>query len=134
MVFYSMRRDHSIEPDADHYSCIVDVLSRVGRLVEAYQFIQRMPMEATPGAWGALLGACRVHKNVDLAKIAANKLFEIEPDNPGNYVLLSNILVTAKRWEEASETRKLMRDGGITSTLLLPVIGVTSEARRYTSF
>ncbi|KAM2929838.1 hypothetical protein COP2_036930 [Malus domestica] len=93
-----------------------------------------MPMEATPGAWGALLGACRVHKNVDLAKIAANKLFEIEPDNPGNYVLLSNILVTAKRWEEASETRKLMRDGGITSTLLLPVIGVTSEARRYTSF
>ncbi|KAM2511799.1 hypothetical protein TB1_035254 [Malus domestica] len=46
----------------------------------------------------------------------ANKLFEIEPDNRGNYVLLSNILVTAKRWEEASETRKLMRDGGITKT------------------
>ncbi|KAM1484105.1 hypothetical protein TB2_035331 [Malus domestica] len=99
-----------------HYSCMVDVLSRAGRLVEAYQFVQRMPMEPTPGAWGALLGACRVHKNVDLAKIAANKLFEIEPDNRGNYVLLSNILVTAKRWEEASETRKLMRDGGITKT------------------
>ncbi|KAB2636820.1 pentatricopeptide repeat-containing protein [Pyrus ussuriensis x Pyrus communis] len=106
LVFYSMRRDHSIEPDADHYSCLVDVLSHVGRLVEAYQFVQRMPMEPTPGAWGALFGACRVHKNVGF----------IEPDNPGNYVLLSNILVTAKRWEEASETRKLMRDRGITKT------------------
>ncbi|KAB2601956.1 pentatricopeptide repeat-containing protein [Pyrus ussuriensis x Pyrus communis] len=116
VVFDSMRTDHSIEPDADHYSCMVDVLSRAGRLVEAYQFIQRMPMEPAPSAWGALLGACRVHKNVDLAKIAANKLFEIEPDNPGNYVLLSNILVTANRWEEASETRKLMRDRGITKT------------------
>lgn len=112
-VFDSMR-DHLVEPDADHYSCFVDVLSRAGCLEEAYEFIQRMPMEPTPGAWGALLGACRVHRNVELAKIAANRLFEIEPDNPGNYVLLSNIFVTAKRWEEASETRKLMRDRGIT--------------------
>ncbi|KAK9937569.1 hypothetical protein M0R45_014348 [Rubus argutus] len=94
-VFDSMR-DHLVEPDADHYSCFVDVLSRAGRLEEAYEFIQRMPMEPTPGAWGALLGACRVHRNVELAKIAANRLFEIEPDNPGNYVLLSNILLLPK--------------------------------------
>ncbi|KAL6206030.1 hypothetical protein ACLB2K_023281 [Fragaria x ananassa] len=114
-VFESMR-DHLVEPDADHYSCLVDILSRAGRLEEAYQFIQRMPMEPTASAWGALLGACRVHKNVELAKIAANRLFEIEPDNPGNYVLLSNIFVTAQKWEEASETRKLMRDRGVAKT------------------
>lgn len=113
MIFYSMSRDHSVEPDADHYSCMVDVLSRAGRLEEAYQFIKKMPIKPTAGAWGALLGACRVYKNVELGRIAANKLFEIEPDNPGNYVLLSNILVTAKLWSEASETRKLMRDRGV---------------------
>jgi hypothetical protein len=61
-----------------------------------------------------LLGACRVHKNVELAKIAAKRLFVIEPDNPGNYVLLSNIFATAKLWDEASEIRKLMRERGIT--------------------
>ncbi|KAA8531780.1 hypothetical protein F0562_006503 [Nyssa sinensis] len=113
-VFYSMSRDYMIEPDAEHYSCMVDVLSRAGRLEEAYQFIQEMPLKPTAGAWGALLGACRVYKNVDLGRIAANRLFEIEPDNPGNYVLLSNILVTAKLWGEASVIRKLMRDRGIT--------------------
>ncbi|KAF7811388.1 putative pentatricopeptide repeat-containing protein [Senna tora] len=112
-IFNSMGRDHLVEPDANHYSCMVDVFSRSGRLEEAYEFIQRMPVEPTASAWGALLGACRVHKNVELAKIAAKKLFEIEPNNPGNYVLLFNILVTAKLWSEASETRRLMKERGI---------------------
>ncbi|KAL6956571.1 hypothetical protein U1Q18_040653 [Sarracenia purpurea var. burkii] len=112
-IFHSMRSDHLIEPDAEHYSCMVDVLSRAGRLNEAYEFIQNMPTEATAGAWGALLGACRIYKNVDLGRLAAKRLFEIEPNNPGNYIQLSNIFVAAKLWEEASETRKLMRDRGI---------------------
>ncbi|CAA0840890.1 Pentatricopeptide repeat-containing protein [Striga hermonthica] len=112
-IFHSMENDHKVKPDAEHYSCMVDVLGRGGRLAEAYDFIQQMPMEPSAAAWGALLGACRVHKNVDLGRIAANRLFEIEPENPGNYVLLSNILVGAKLWEEASYARKLMRDRGI---------------------
>ncbi|KAK6116193.1 hypothetical protein DH2020_050066 [Rehmannia glutinosa] len=112
-IFHLMIKDHKVEPDAEHYSCMVDVLGRGGRLTEAYNFIQQMPMEPSAAAWGALLGACRVYKNTDLGRIAANRLFEIEPDNPGNYVLLFNILVSAKLWEEASLTRKMMRDRGI---------------------
>ncbi|XP_071709652.1 pentatricopeptide repeat-containing protein At1g20230-like [Rutidosis leptorrhynchoides] len=112
-IFNSMRRVHSVEPDSEHHSCIVDVLSRAGRLDEAYRFIQDMVIEPTASAWGALLGACRVYKNVDLARIAAKTLFEIEPHNGGNYVLLSNTFVNAKLWGEASETRKAMRDKGI---------------------
>ncbi|GMH24100.1 hypothetical protein Nepgr_025943 [Nepenthes gracilis] len=115
-IFHSMSQDHSVEPDIDHYSCMVDMLSRAGRLKEAYEFVQRMPMEPTAAAWGALLGGCRVYKNVELARIAANNLFRIEPENPGNYVLLSNIFSTAKLWNEASETRKLMRSKGISKT------------------
>lgn len=112
-IFHSMTKDHKVEPDAEHYSCMADVLSRGGRLAEAYDFIQQMPIEPSAAAWGALLGACRIYKNVDLGRIAAHRLFEIEPNNPGNYVLLFNILVTAKQWGEACETRKLMRDRGI---------------------
>ncbi|KAK1440725.1 hypothetical protein QVD17_06556 [Tagetes erecta] len=112
-VFNSMSQVHMIEPDAEHHSCVVDVLSRAGRLEEAYRFIQSMVIEPTASAWGALLGACRVYKNVDLARIAAERLFEIEPHNAGNYVLLSNIFVNAKLWGEASETRKLMKHKGI---------------------
>lgn len=112
-VFDSMSKNYGVEPDSEHYSCVADVLGRAGRLAEAYKFIQKMPVEPTASAWGALLGACRIYKNVDLARIAANHLFEIEPNNPGNYVLFFNILVTAKLWGEASDIRKLMRDRGV---------------------
>lgn len=109
-IFNSMSTQHGLQPDADHYACMADVLCRAGHLEEAYGFIQSMPMQPTVGAWGALLASCRVYKNVDLAKIAAAHLFEIEPENPGNYVLLSNILVAAKLWDDASSIRMLMRD------------------------
>ncbi|KAI3895717.1 hypothetical protein MKW98_025508 [Papaver atlanticum] len=112
-ILSSMSKDYMIEPDADHYSCMVDVLGRSGQLKKAYEFILEMPVQPTAGAWGALLGACRVYKNADLGKIAAKRLFEIEPENPGNYVLLSNILVTAKLWDDASKIREMMRDRGI---------------------
>ncbi|KAL5704962.1 hypothetical protein ACHQM5_023318 [Ranunculus cassubicifolius] len=130
-IMKSMHKDHNIQPDVDHYSCMVDVLSRAGRLEEAYDFIQKMPCIPTASAWGALLGACRVYKNVDLGRIAAEKLFSIEPDNPGNYVLLSNILVTSKQWDDASRIRVLMRDKGITK---LPGISWVQVKNKIHSF
>ncbi|KAK4360679.1 hypothetical protein RND71_019631 [Anisodus tanguticus] len=72
MIFYSMSKEHGVEPDAEHYSCVVDALSRAGRLEQAYNFIQNMPMKASAGAWGALLGACRVYKNVEMARALEN--------------------------------------------------------------
>ncbi|CAA7393844.1 unnamed protein product [Spirodela intermedia] len=113
-VFDSMLYDHGVVPDADHHSCMVDILSRAGLLHEAHEFIQKMSLKPTAGAWGALLAGCRVYKNVELGKTAARRLFEIEPDNPGNYVLLSNIFGAAKLWDDASEIRKIMRDRGMT--------------------
>ncbi|XP_049385305.1 pentatricopeptide repeat-containing protein At1g20230-like [Solanum stenotomum] len=113
VIFYTMRKEHGVEPDSEHYSCMVDALSRAGRLEQAYNFIQNMPMKPSAGAWGALLGACRVYKNVEMARVAGKQLLEIEPENAGNYVLLSNIYEAAKLREEASEIRKLMRERGI---------------------
>nr|GMC66052.1 pentatricopeptide repeat-containing protein At1g20230-like [Ipomoea batatas] len=114
LIFHSMTKDHGVEPEAEHYSCVVDVLSRAGCLEEAYRFIQEMPIEPSASAWGALLAACKVYNNVDLGRIAANQLFEVEPQNPGNYVMLSNIFEASKLREEASKTRELMRARGIT--------------------
>lgn len=69
-----------------------------------------MPMEPNVFVWGALLGACRIHRNPD---IAASHLFELEPDEVGNYVLLSTVYASARRWEDASGVRKLMRTKGL---------------------
>lgn len=111
--FELMRLNYGVEVTRDHYSCLVDVLSRAGRLHEAYEFIRAMPMEASAKAWGALLGACRNYGEVGLAEIAGRVLFEIEPDNAGNFVLLASVYASAGKFEEAERVRKEMKESGV---------------------
>jgi len=68
-----------------------------------------MPMGPHPGALGALLSACKTYDNVEIAEIVAKKLFDLEPGNTGNYILLSNIYAGKELWEEAERVRSLMR-------------------------
>jgi hypothetical protein len=73
-----------------------------------------MPGKPHPGAWGALLGGCKLHGNIELGKIAAKKLFEIEPYNAGNYVSLSNMYANIDRWGDVSVIRNEMTEKRIT--------------------
>ncbi|KAL2339790.1 hypothetical protein Fmac_007730 [Flemingia macrophylla] len=111
--FNSMANVHCIEPGLEHYSCMVDLLGRVGRLEEAWRFIESMPVKPDSSVWGALLGACGKHGNVEMGEEVAERLFKLEPDNPGNYVLLSNIYTRHGMLEEADEVRRLMGINGV---------------------
>nr|KYP71683.1 Putative pentatricopeptide repeat-containing protein At3g23330 family [Cajanus cajan] len=111
--FNSMANVHHIEPGLEHYACMADLLGRVGRLEEAWRFIESMPIEPDSSVWGALLGACGKHGNVEMGREVAEKLFKLEPDNPGNYVLLSNIYTRHGMLEEADEVRRLMGINGV---------------------
>lgn len=111
--FKSMRAAYNVEPRSEHYGCVVDLLGRAGRLDEAMGVIERMDTEPGPSIWGALLSACRTHCNLDIADVAAKKLFVLEPDNTGNYALLSNMYADAGNWEEAKRLRALLRERGV---------------------
>ncbi|KAJ8770726.1 hypothetical protein K2173_021373 [Erythroxylum novogranatense] len=112
-LFKQMNELYGIEPSADHYTCMVDLLARAGHLKEALELIETMPMKPPGGVWGALLGACRIHVNPDIAKIAASHLFELEPNCIGNYILLINIYASAGRWKDVSEMRELVIAKGL---------------------
>ncbi|KAL4181688.1 hypothetical protein AMTRI_Chr12g238620 [Amborella trichopoda] len=112
-IFSLMVERYRIEPGLDHYSCVVDLLGRAGRLQEAEKCISSMPFEADSCIWWALLSACRAHGDVRLGEIAASNLMEMEPENPAVYVLLSNIYAGAGRWDEAAEVRGLMTEKGV---------------------
>ncbi|CAI8589627.1 unnamed protein product [Vicia faba] len=114
--FMRMHRDYGVEPNSEHYSCLVDVLSRAGRLYEAYEVIKGMPVKVTAKAWGALLGACRNYGELGLAEIAARALAEIEPDNAANYVLLAKIYASVGRQEEADRMIREMKEKGVKTT------------------
>lgn len=111
--FNSMSRDYGISPTSEHYACMVDLLGRVGHLDEAHELISTMSIEPEASVWGALLSACRVCVNLELGKLAAERLFELKPQNAGTYVFLSNIDSASGRWDAATKMRSLMKNGGI---------------------
>ncbi|XP_022944963.1 putative pentatricopeptide repeat-containing protein At5g40405 [Cucurbita moschata] len=106
--FDSMKSDYDIKPQLEHYGCMVDLYGRAGRLDEALNFINTMPIKPHAGAWGALLNACRMYKNMELGEVASRKLVELEAKNHGAYVLLSNIYADTKNWERVSNVRQSM--------------------------
>ncbi|KAL9234029.1 hypothetical protein vseg_008950 [Gypsophila vaccaria] len=112
-LFDVMRNKYSIPPSVDHYACVVDLLARSGHLEAAYDVLKATPVRLHPEAWGALLGACRLHGNTELAEVVARQLIEIEPCNGGNFVLLSNVYAAADRWLDVSNVRGQMEDRGL---------------------
>ncbi|KAE9446697.1 hypothetical protein C3L33_21435, partial [Rhododendron williamsianum] len=109
----SMKEDYGVEPKVEHYGCVVDLLGRVGLLKEAEEVINSMPIEPNAAVWGALLGACGKHGNVELGERVGKILLELEPRNSGRYALLSNIYAKAGRWEDVENLRKLMKERGV---------------------
>ncbi|WOK93184.1 pentatricopeptide repeat-containing protein [Canna indica] len=107
-IFHSIKDDYGIEHTADHYACVVDLLSRAGCLEEAEEIMSKMPMKPDKFLWASLLGGCRIHKNLRLGKQAAEALFEIEPENAATYVTLANIYASAGLWDEVEKIRKTM--------------------------
>jgi pentatricopeptide repeat protein len=109
-LFNSMSRDHGIIPAIEHYACMVDLLGRAGHLNEAEEFINQMPLEPTLVVWRTLLGACRIHGDIELGKRVAERILELEPENDATYVLLSNIYAAAGKWVDVSHIRQMMKD------------------------
>ncbi|KZV46302.1 pentatricopeptide repeat-containing protein mitochondrial-like [Dorcoceras hygrometricum] len=110
-IFYDMAsKKDGVELGIEHYGCVVDLLGRAGLVNKALLFIYKMPYEPNAAIWSSLLGACRVHQNVGVGKIAGERLLEIEPENAGNYVVLCNLYACGGRWDDAKRLRELMKE------------------------
>ncbi|KAL9995488.1 putative tetratricopeptide-like helical domain superfamily [Helianthus debilis subsp. tardiflorus] len=110
-IFKNMNKIWGIEPKIEHYGCMVDLLSRGGLLDEAHKLVETMPMEPNDAIWGALLGGCRIHKNVNLASQIGLKLgnMKLDEDKAAAYlVLLSNVYAGAKKWKDVANMREKM--------------------------
>ncbi|MCL7033431.1 hypothetical protein MKW94_008300 [Papaver nudicaule] len=130
----NMEAKYRIVPKHEHYSCMVDLLCRLGHLDEAVKLIRKMPMKPLASVWGALLSACRGHGNVNLAELAVEELLKLENENgvkeDGTYVQLSNIYLGARRSDDAHRIRKMISDKGIKRTpgcSMVEVDGVVNE-------
>ncbi|XP_057965085.1 pentatricopeptide repeat-containing protein At3g57430, chloroplastic-like [Malania oleifera] len=112
-IFDRMVKDWHIVPNLRHYACVVDLMGRAGRLDDAKSLISSMPLQPDSGVYGALLGACRVHGNIEMGLDISQKFFELEANDAGYYVLLSNMYASAGNWGGVQMTRALLRSNGL---------------------
>lgn len=131
-LFESMKKDYDIEPRLEHYGCVVDLLGRAGKLAEAEKFVLEMPVKPNAPIWGALLGACRIHKNADIAERVGNILIPLLPEHSGYYVLLSNIYARTSRWENVASMRQMMKEKGVKKPPGYSLIEVDGKVHNFT--
>ncbi|XP_057850533.2 putative pentatricopeptide repeat-containing protein At5g09950 [Cryptomeria japonica] len=108
--FDSMKRNYGITPRVEHYACMVDILGRCGFLDEAESFIKKMPLQPSALIWRILLGACRVHGNLDIGKRAAECVLELEPQDAATHLLLQQIYATGGNWDDVAKVRTLIKN------------------------
>ena len=111
--FKEMKVVYGIEPRAEHYACMIDLLGKVGLVEEAFEVARSMPIGADVAGWGALLNACRMHGKVEIGECAAAKLAELDPFDSGIYVLMSQIYASKSKWDQVKMLRTVMRDRGV---------------------
>lgn len=116
--FTQMRKQYGLIPEEEHYTCLIDLLGRNGRLEEAWHLVEGMEENhisdgcCTGAIWAALLGACQLYENVEIGKKVAEKMMEEEIQLSTASVALSNVYAAAGMWNEAYGVRESWRKKG----------------------
>ncbi|GKA03993.1 pentatricopeptide repeat-containing protein [Tanacetum coccineum] len=131
--FNNLLSKYRIKPRIEHYGCMIDLLGRAGCLSEAQELLKQMPFEPNAAIWGSLLAASRLYGNVELGENALEQLVKLEPNNSGNFSLLSNIYAAEGHWSESGSIRKSMRDNGVKKISGVSCIELNSRVHEFVS-
>ncbi|KAJ4724394.1 Pentatricopeptide repeat-containing protein [Melia azedarach] len=112
--FNQMISEYDIKPRSEHYSCLIDLLGRAGRLHEAYGILQSTPeIREDAELLSTLFSACRLHRNAELGEKIARLLIMKDPDDSSTYIVLSNMYASVKKWDEVQKVRLKMKELGL---------------------
>ncbi|KAJ4715998.1 Pentatricopeptide repeat-containing protein [Melia azedarach] len=119
LIFNQMIEANNVKPSQEHHGCVVDLLARAGCLSDASLLAGKLLEGTGPNIWRALLSGCLLHSNVELAELAARQVFEQDPEESGQVVLLSNVYASVGRFQDAEALRsstlkkRLIKNPGI---------------------
>lgn len=130
--FDMMREVYQIEPRLEHYTCMVDLFGRRGKLSDALEFIESMHVEPDAGVWGALLGACITHHETKAGEYAASRLFELDPLAAVSYVGIANIYAAREKWENVARIRTAMKQEGVSKFPGQSIVQVSGKGHVFT--
>ncbi|KAH7844801.1 hypothetical protein Vadar_031805 [Vaccinium darrowii] len=130
-IYFNSMAVYGLEPEMDHYSCIVDLLGRAGDLEKAWDFIKNMPISPNGIIWGSLLSSSRLHGNVLIGIEAAERRLDLEPECAATHLQLVNLYASFGRWDQVARVRKMMKDKGLKANPGHSWIEIRNEVCRF---
>lgn len=130
-IFSSMEEKYGVHRGVEHYTCVVDMLGRAGKLVEAMETIESMPHEPNASTWGALLGACRIHGDVKFTEEVAERMLELKPCTSLPYLVLARIFAMRGKWESVARVRRVMKERGVRKAIGCSWIGIKNHVAEF---
>ncbi|KAI5659442.1 hypothetical protein M9H77_28235 [Catharanthus roseus] len=132
-LFRTLLQEYGAAVRLEHYSCLIDLLARAGRLDSALNLIKEIPNELRPGAsaWGAILSACRNYGNSDVGTNALSRVLELEPSSSSGYLLASNMYAASGLWSHAAKMRWLVKEKGVRVLAGHSVVNVNNKPFKF---
>lgn len=129
--FQMMTDSYGIEPEMEHYGCMVDLLGRAGLVFEAIKVIENMAISPDPVLWATVLCACRIHGLPELGEKIGNRLIELDPTYDGHYVQLASIYANSRKWEDVVRVRRLMAERNTSKVASWSLIEAQGKVHRF---
>ncbi|XP_073154538.1 putative pentatricopeptide repeat-containing protein At3g01580 [Henckelia pumila] len=116
-IFNTMIEEYGIVPSEEHYGCVVDLLGRTGELEEAYNLLKCVPLsQKKTSILGALLGACRVHGNMEIGERVGKWLLDKDSCDASAYCSVSNLYAGGWKWDELADLGAVAKRKGLKRT------------------
>ncbi|KAF5185433.1 Pentatricopeptide repeat-containing protein [Thalictrum thalictroides] len=129
-----MSSDYRVEPELEHYTCVILALARNGQLEDATQLAKTMPFKPDAAVWRALLSSCAIHGETKMATEMSQKLLEKNSQDDSAYVILANVHAAAKSWGAVADLWKIMKDIGVKKRSGRSWIEVRGEVHEFLAF
>ncbi|CAM8893914.1 unnamed protein product [Rhodiola kirilowii] len=114
--FRTMPEKYGVQPEIEHYNCMIDLLGRAGLLEEAEKLVMNSEYKDDSSLWAVLLGACTTCTSSATAVRIAERMMELDPAYHLSYVYLANVYKTTGQWNKASTIINLMKQRRINKT------------------
>ncbi|XP_042408408.1 pentatricopeptide repeat-containing protein At3g13880-like [Zingiber officinale] len=111
--YESMSMEYGLSPNSRHCACLVDLLGRAGRIVDAEDFISKSGYATDPLLWRVIMRACLFYGETEQGIRVGERLMMMEPFSSSSYILLYNMYLDAGKVSLAMRTRGLMRERGV---------------------
>lgn len=126
-IFSSMEKEYGVIPAIEHYACIVDMMSRGGKLKEAMDIVELMPHEPSGLIWGSLLCACEIYGDLRFTERVAERVMELEPQLSLPYLVLAQAYEMRGRWESLVRVMRAMKEKGVRKVIGCSWIGIKNH-------